>query len=141
MAPEIQPVLDPADHALMLTPDQLRNQNSKNLNVSFLRKTQYMSAQNARANDGFIQSKSRTSRIPSKSASTTDPQILPRDDPINIKRHVLKGFDIAYPETATRTPPNLTSQPTAAELTAWRTPTHPDNSALAPDRKSTRLNS
>ena len=127
MAPEIQPVLDPADHALMLTPDQLRNQNSKNVNVSFLRKTQYMTSQNARANDAFIRPNTRTSK-PTRRSSVPEPQIS-RDDPINIKRHVQKGFDVANPESASAQ--SLSAIP-SAELSAWRTPTHPDNPRLKP---------
>jgi RNA polymerase II-associated factor 1 len=127
MAPEIQPVLDPADHALMLTPDQLRNQNSKNVNVSFLRKTQYMTSQNARANDAFIRPNTRTSK-PTRRSSINEPQIA-RDDPINIKRHIQKGFDIAYPDTATS---QSLSTISSAELSAWRTPIHPDNPRLKP---------
>src|SRR2546423_3914889 len=127
MAPEIQPVLDPADHALMLTPDQLRNQNSKNVNVSFLRKTQYMTSQNARANDAFIRPSNRTSN-PTRRSSVTEPKIT-RDDPVNIKRHIQRGFDIANPDTAS--PQSLSAIP-SAELSAWRTPTHPDNPRLKP---------
>ena len=127
MAPEIQPVLDPADHALMLTPDQLRNQNSKNVNVSFLRKTQYMTSQNARANDAFIRPSTRASK-PTRKNSVTEPQIA-RDDPINIKRQIQKGFDIANPDTATS---QYLSTISSAELAAWRTPTHPDNPRLKP---------
>jgi hypothetical protein len=127
MAPEIQPVLDPADHALMLTPDQLRNQNSKNVNVSFLRKTQYMTSQNARANDAFIRPNTRTSK-PTRRSSVAEPQIA-RDDPINIKRQIQRGFDTANPDTAA--PQSLSTIP-SAELSAWRTPIHPDNPRLKP---------
>lgn len=128
MAPEIQPVLDPADHALMLTPDQLRNQNSKNVNVSFLRKTQYMNSQNARANDGFINPNRRPSKAANKSAASALDPTISRDDPINIKRHIQRGFDIAYP-TSSQIP---TLSITAADISAWRTPVHPDNSKLKP---------
>jgi hypothetical protein len=127
MAPDIQPVLDPADHALMLTPDQLRNQNSKNVNVSFLRKTQYMTSQNARANDAFIRPSTRTSK-PTRRSSVNEPQIA-RDDPINIKRHIEKSFEIANPDTTTS---ESLSTISSAELSAWRTPTHPDNPRLKP---------
>ena len=127
MAPDIQPVLDPADHALMLTPDQLRNQNSKNVNVSFLRKTQYMTSQNARANDAFIRPNTRTSK-PTRRSSVTEPQIA-RDDPLNIKRHIQKGFEIANSDSAM---PQSLSAVLPAELSAWRTPTHPDNPRLKP---------
>ena len=134
MAPEIQPVLDPADHQLMLTPEQLRNAGSKNVNVSFLRKTQYMTSQNARANDPLMRTTGRPGKGSTRSASTVEPQIISRDDPINIKPHIQKGFDIAYPESVPQYPPLTTkSAPsTAAEREMWLHPIHPDNQKLKP---------
>ena len=128
MAPEILPVLDPADHALMLTPEQLRNQNTKNLNVSFLRKTQYMSSQNARTNDPLMRSNARAARPINHAANGRQPQ-LARQDPLNIKRHIQKGFDLAYPDSTIE---GQGAIPTAAEREAWQTPTHPDNPRLKP---------
>ena len=131
MAPEIQPVLDPADHALMLTPEQLRNQDSKGTNVSFLRRTQYMSSHNARANDTLIRPNPRTIKSVSNSASHTE--ILARDDKENIRRNLQKGFDLAYPESAAYNGPEVQSQtPTTSEKEAWRNPVHPDNPSLKP---------
>jgi len=131
MAPEIQPVLDPADHALMLTPDQLKNQNSKTSNVSFLRRTQYMTSQNARANDPLMRTNARTSKATNKS-SLSNPQFA-RDDKENITRYIQKGFDIAYPESVPYNPPEAKATPsTDAERDAWRNPVHPDNARLKP---------
>lgn len=128
MAPEIQPLLDPADHALMLSIDQLKSQGAKN-NVSFLRKTQYMTAsQMARANDPFVRNTPRKTQE-TKTASVP----VARDDPENIKRHIQKGFDIAYPESVAYNPPKAKANPiTPQERDAWKNPVHPDNPRLKP---------
>ncbi|RMD44817.1 hypothetical protein DV735_g262, partial [Chaetothyriales sp. CBS 134920] len=50
-----------------------------------------------------------------------------------IKRHVQKGFDIAYPESIPYNPPETRSQPaTQAEREAWRKPKHPTNRNAVP---------
>ncbi|KAK4943021.1 hypothetical protein LTR10_017406 [Elasticomyces elasticus] len=130
MAPEIQPVLDPADHALMLSIDQLKSQGAKN-NVSFLRKTQYMTAaQMARANDPLLRTNARV-RKTSESKAAGAP--IARDDKENIKRHIQKGFDLAYPDSIAYNPPEAQANPiTPQEREAWRNPVHPDNPRLKP---------
>ncbi|KIV84803.1 hypothetical protein PV11_00560 [Exophiala sideris] len=130
MAPEIQPVLDPADHALMLSIDQLKSQGAKN-NVSFLRKTQYMTAaQMARANDPLLRTNARV-RKTSESKAAAAP--IARDDKENIKRHIQKGFDLAYPDSIAYNPPEAQANPiTPQEREAWRNPVHPDNPRLKP---------
>ena len=129
MAPDIIPVLDPADHALMLSPEQLKNQGSKTSNVSFLRKSQYMNAQNARAGDPLVRTNPRTQKPVGRSASLVEAQ-LARDDKENIRRQVQKGFDTAFPQDVR---PDTTSAPlTAVEKDAWENPTHPDNVRLKP---------
>jgi RNA polymerase II-associated factor 1 len=132
MAPEIQPVLNAADHALLLTPEQIRNRGASNTNVSFLRKTQYMTSQNARANDPLMRSASRSSKA--KSAAKTAEPAVSRDDPAYIKRHIQKGFDVAYPNSAAQFNSNsLKPLPvTASDRDAWRNPTHPSNPKLKP---------
>lgn len=131
MAPEIQPVLDAADHALLLTPEQIRNRGSSNTNVSFLRKTQYMTSQNARANDPLLRSTSRSTKA--NNASKTSEPAVSRDDPNYIKRFIQKGFDIAYPNSSTAANSLLKPLPiTASDRDAWRNPTHPSNPRLKP---------
>ncbi|KAL9106166.1 MAG: hypothetical protein Q9227_008758 [Pyrenula ochraceoflavens] len=136
LAPENPAPLDPADLALMATPDQLRNANSKSNHVSFLRRTQYItSSQAARAELG-----ARSSGLRPKSSKAMNQQKEPpiaKNDPVNIKRHIQKGFDIAYPESkqpdsagpesSSRGPP-----PSSAEIEAWKNPVHPDNPKLTP---------
>lgn len=131
MAPDFQPVLDPADHALLLTPEQIRNRGSSNANVSFLRKTQYMTSQNARANDPLMRSTPRSSN-PKNMTKSTEPAVS-RDDPTYIRRYIQKGFDIAYPNPLPPTNGTLAGLPvTASDRDAWRNPTHPSNPKLRP---------
>ncbi len=129
MAPEITPVLDPADQALMMSLDQLRSQGAKN-NVSFLRKSQYMTAsQNAKTNDPFM----RPSPRPQKTAAAKSVPQAPvsRDDPENIKRQIQKGFDLACSESALYRSKEAKANPiSAAEKEAWQNPQHPDNRKL-----------
>ena len=131
MAPEITPVLDPADQALMMSLEQLRSQGAKN-NVSFLRKSQYMTAsQNAKTNDPFM----RPSPRPQKTAAAKAPPPAPvsRDDPENIRRQIQKGFDLACPDSILYRTKEAKANPiTAAEREAWQNPQHPDNRKLDP---------
>src|ERR1700743_3420518 len=88
MAPEIAPVLDPADQALMMSLDQLKTQGAKN-NVSFLRKTQYMHAsQAAKTSDPFMRPSPRMQR--NVGPKPPPPVAISRDDPENIKRQIQK---------------------------------------------------
>src|ERR1700761_2932117 len=90
MAPEIAPVLDPADQALMMSLDQLKTQGAKN-NVSFLRKTQYMHAsQAAKTSEPFMRPSARAQR--NTAPKPPPPAPISRDDPENIKRQIQKGF-------------------------------------------------
>ncbi|EXJ90568.1 hypothetical protein A1O1_03671 [Capronia coronata CBS 617.96] len=132
MAPEVQPVLDPADHALMMTVEQLKSQGAKS-NVSFLRKTQYMtSTQMARATtDPFVRATPKARKISETNKMVPPP--VSRDDPENIKRHIQKGFDLAYPDSVPFNPPEARANPiTPQERDAWRNPVHPDNPRLQP---------
>lgn len=57
-----------------------------------------------------------------------------KDDPINIMRHIVKGFDIAYPQDAYKGEDNTENlrgaEVTDAELKAWSRPKHPTNPDL-----------
>ncbi|KAL2857526.1 hypothetical protein BJX68DRAFT_253044 [Aspergillus pseudodeflectus] len=127
MAPENPDPIDPADLPLLLTLDQLKNPAPKNANVSFLRRTQYISA-GIRAPDG-----PKVTPIRTKSRALDKKS---QDDPTYIKKYILKGFDIAYPQSK-HTGEDTASQmkglaPTKLEVDAWATPVHPDNPKLKP---------
>ena len=127
MAPEIQPVLDPEDAALMLTADQLKTQFARS-NVSFLRKTQYMTSGNSRIGDPLRQTNPRVKKPIENKPNAP----LARDDKENVKRHVQKGFDVAYPDSTPYNSEPSVQQPTPQERDAWRSPIHPENSKLKP---------
>ncbi|KAI2964707.1 hypothetical protein CBS147324_8404 [Aspergillus niger] len=127
MAPENPEPIDQADLALLMTPEQLKNPAPKNTNVSFLRRTQYISA-GLRAPDGPKVAPIRTKRGTDKTKS--------QDDPTYIKKYLQKGFDIAYPhskhvgeDTASKIKGHT---PTKLEHDAWAHPVHPDNPKLKP---------
>ncbi|KAI9934720.1 actin-like protein arp8 [Aspergillus wentii] len=128
MAPENPQPIDPADLPLLMNLDQLKNPAPKNTNVSFLRRTQYISA-GLRAPDGG-------KAIPTRARPRQDKNKVSQDDPAYIKRYIQKGFDIAHPEskhsgedTSSRIKGHT---PTKVELDAWAKPVHPDNPKLKP---------
>lgn len=129
MAPEQPPPVDTADLPLLMTLDQLKNPAPKNANVSFLRRTQYISA-GPRGADVIRLTALRTK------PRAQDKAKIPHDDPVYIKKYIQKGFDIAYPEsrhTGEDTAKRIKGHtPTKAELDAWATPVHPTNPKLKP---------
>ena len=97
--------------------------------VSFLRRTQYTAEDNNRT---------RTEKA-GNSAGAAGPRRkkqndASKDEPINILRSVIKGFDLANPEDAYRGPDtehNIRGHaPTLAETEAWKNPQHPTNPKL-----------
>lgn len=130
MAPENPPPIDPADLPLLIPLEQLRNPAPKNANVSFLRRTQYISS-GLRGPDNVKSTPGRGKSKPQAEKTKTSP-----DDPLYVKKYIVKGFDIAHPEskhsgedTANRIKGH---PPTKAELDAWAHPVHPDNPKLKP---------
>lgn len=128
MAPENPPPLDPADLPLLMTLDQLRNPAPKNSNVSFLRRTQYIASGGASRN---VDTKS--SVVPKPKTPKPKPS---RDDPVHIKKYILKGFDLAYPKSK-HTGEDTESRvrglsSTKADMDAWANPVHPDNPKAKP---------
>lgn len=135
MAPENPPPVDPADMPLLMSLEQMRNPAPKNSNVSFLRRTQYISSGTSRPAEGGTKNPAMRP-TEAKRAKPEQPPKPSRDDPTYIKKHIQKGFDIAYPEnkhTGEDTATNIKGlAPTKAELDAWATPVHPDNPKLKP---------
>jgi RNA polymerase II-associated factor 1 len=120
MAPEQPPMLEAEDQELLLSVDQIKKQSAAN-NVSFLRKTQYLSTSNSRAADPF------TKKAPVRRLSNAAPAAaIDRDDPENVKRHVQKGFDLAYPDSVAYNDPSVKGLPRSQqERNAWNQPVHP----------------
>lgn len=128
MAPENPQPIDPADLILLTKLDQLRNPAPKNVNVSFLRRTQHISVDRTATTASSSGGPAAVSR-PKKNKISVD-------DPKHVKKFVQKGFDIAYPEskhTGEDTESRIRGLPaTKAETDAWAKPVHPDNAKLKP---------
>lgn len=95
---------------------------------SFLRRTEYISSDaKARAEANATSAKS-VSKSPA-AQKLRKQKDSSKEDPMNILRHVIKGFDIANPED-TYSGPDTTTQfrgaaPNSAESEAWNRPKHP----------------
>ena len=131
MAPDTLPQLDPADAALLLSPEQLRNPGAKNANVSFLRRTQYISSGGGGTSSPAFRLPPSKSKVPKAAAPISQAQ---KEEPMYIKRYIQKGFDVAYPEdkhTGPETDASIRGLPaTAQEIEEWNNPVHPDNPRL-----------
>ncbi|KAG0639853.1 RNA polymerase II-associated [Tuber brumale] len=94
------PPIDPKDRLLMRPAAALGKTNARATgsagNVSFLRRTEYISAEQSRST---FKSGGNTERL--MAASRAKRASRPEDnDPVRILEAVLKGFDVANPETA-----------------------------------------
>nr|POE78670.1 rna polymerase ii-associated protein 1 like [Quercus suber] len=122
----------PADKAL-LKPLSALGKASATLNgVSFLRRTEYIATTNntqhfsSSTSKDLLRLKGDTKRR--KTAN------LDKEDPINILRNIVKGFDIAYPQDAYRGEDSTSAIRGApvsdVEARAWAQPKHPSNAKL-----------
>ena len=132
MAPLIPPPVHPRDKALLRPLASLGKPKSVSSGVSFLRRTEYISSEQGRSR--FESNTSRNlidSTGKSRKRKQTDAS---RDDPVNIMRSVVKGFDIAYPEDAYKGPDSGSNirgaAPSQAEIAAWKKPKHPSKPGL-----------
>ena len=86
-----------------------------------MRRSQYIAEDRSRPEQVSV-------RQPSTSVKRR-PQDKSKEDPINILRSTIKGFDIANPESAYKGPDtakDIRGQPaTPAEIDAWKNPKHP----------------
>ncbi|WPH02931.1 Hypothetical protein R9X50_00580100 [Acrodontium crateriforme] len=117
-----KPQLHPADKALLRPLASLGKANVVGA-VSFLRRTEYTSSQ------GTQHFASSTSKDLLRVKNDKRSRVTNKDDPINIIRHIVKGFDIAYPKDAYRGEDSETkirgAAPTDEEVRAWAKPKHP----------------
>lgn len=122
------PPIHPKDKNLLRPISELGKPKFSAAGHSFLRRTEYISSEaKARAEANANAAKtSAKHKIPSKFRKQIDAS---KEDPMNVLRHVVKGFDLANPEDA-YTGPDSTSNirgavPTTAESEAWKRPRHP----------------
>lgn len=125
------PPLSAADRALMRPPNQLGKGNtSAAQGISFLRRTEYSTSHTSGGMKFESSSSSNTMRI-RKKRRAGDTSV---DDPINITRHIVKGFNIAYPADAYNGPDSAenlrAADTTPEERMAWKAPKNPHNPNL-----------
>ena len=129
MAPLAIPPVHPKDKNLLRPLSELGKPKHAPGGYSFLRRTEYISSEQSRPRpDSSIKTPSKTFVKPRKPADTSN------DEPINILRSAIKGFDVAYPHdayTGPDTEENIRGAvPSPAELEAWNNPKHPSNPEL-----------
>jgi RNA polymerase II-associated factor 1 len=125
------PPLSAADRALMRPPNALgKGTSSTATGISFLRRTEYSTSHTTGGMKFESSSSSNTMRIRKKRRGG-DTSI---DDPINIARHIVKAFNIAYPADAYNgqdSAENLrAAETTPEERAAWKAPKNPRNPSL-----------
>jgi RNA polymerase II-associated factor 1 len=125
------PPLSAADRALMRPPNMLgRGNSTAATGTSFLRRTEYSTSHTTGGMKFESSSSSNTMRIRKKRRGG-DTSV---DDPINIARHIVKGFNIAYPADAYNgqdSAENLrAADATPEERAAWKAPKNPKNPNL-----------
>jgi len=124
--------IHPHDRALLRPLAALGKSNAANGGVSFLRRTEYISS-----NQGQNRFESSTSKDLLRLRS--DPKRrrkgnVNKEHPLNILKHVVKGFDVAYPRDA-YAGEDSTERVRGAEITeadakAWTNPKHPSRPEL-----------
>lgn len=97
---------------------------------SFLRRTEYISSEQSRPR---LESSAAKTAVKS-TIKSRKPIDSSKDDPINILRTAIKGFDIANPKDAYTGPDSKANirgaNPSPAELEAWNNPKHPSKHGL-----------
>ncbi|KAL8953940.1 MAG: hypothetical protein Q9222_000227 [Ikaeria aurantiellina] len=131
-APLIPPPVHPRDKNLLRPLSELGKPKYQGGGISFLRRTEYISSDTARA---------RSEAAPKNTPKSPGPKLrkpvdTSKDDPVNVLRAVVKGFDIAHPNDAYTGPDTKDNvkglEPTPAETDAWNNPKHPLKSNLRP---------
>ena len=129
-APLSIPPVHPRDKPLLRPLSEIGKLKYATGGHSFLRRTEYIATGDARTRDNI------NNRNLTKPSNKKRKQVdTSKDDPVNILRATVKGFDIAHPEDAYTGPDGENnrirgSEPTPAETEAWKRPRHPTNPEL-----------
>jgi RNA polymerase II-associated factor 1 len=139
-APAHPPPVHAGDKPLLRPLATLGKPNSQSASVSFLRRTEYISAEAGRSryesstSRSLMASSGRNTQQWRKKRRLDEDENDPTMANINMIRNIVKGFDIAYPHEAYNGPDTMTqirgAVPTTQELAAWNTPRHPANPHL-----------
>lgn len=120
---EHPPPIDPADRPLLRPLATIGKPVAISAGVAFLRRTEYISQSGAKRSDS---NNAALRAPPSRPKPRPD---VNKDDPINILRSIVKGFDIAYPSDAYTGADSSTNlkgaQAAPAEKQSWAKPRHP----------------
>lgn len=129
-APPIIPPINPKDKNLLRPLSELGKPKHAPGGYSFLRRTEYISSEQSRPRLDSSASKA-PAKAPLKFRKPTD---TTKDEPVNVLRAAVKGFDIANPKDAyigPDTKENIRGAvPSPAELEAWKNPKHPSKPEL-----------
>ena len=127
-APLAIPPIHPKDKNLLRPLSELGKPKFSTGGHSFLRRTEYISSEakaraEANASAAKASSKTPTTKLARRQTDVT------KEDPMNILRHVIKGFDLANPEDEYKGQDDSShlrgAQSTPAEVEAWKRPRHP----------------
>ncbi|KAF2135919.1 uncharacterized protein K452DRAFT_280807 [Aplosporella prunicola CBS 121167] len=128
--------LHPHDRALLRPLSTLGKPSSVTAGVSFLRRTEYITASGLRmdssgAGSAALRGPERARQAARKKRLQTDAE---KNEPVNILRNIVKGFDVAHPEDAYKGPDttsNLRAEDVSREeRNAWLNPKHPSRPDL-----------
>jgi RNA polymerase II-associated factor 1 len=127
MAPPGSRVTNPRDKALLKPLNALGKPASASEQVSFLRRTEYAASSSPQMfASGSSKDLLRLRNDPKRNTKARD-----KEDPINILKNIVKGFDIAYPQDAHKGEDSAENIRGAAvtteEIKAWANPKHPTN--------------
>lgn len=124
------PPLCAADRALMRPPNALGKSTNNAAGISFLRRTEYITSSTTGKSNFESSNMANTMRL-RKKRRAADTSV---DDPTNIARHILKGFNIAYPADAYNGQDSAERLRAAdispEERLAWKQPKNPRNPNL-----------
>jgi len=120
-------ITNPRDNALLKPLSALGKPASASEQVSFLRRTEYAASSSPQMfASGSSKDLLRVKNDPKRSTKARD-----KEDPLNILKNIVKGFDIAYPQDAHKGEDSAESIRGAAvtteEVKAWAKPKHPTN--------------
>ena len=125
-APLVPPTVHPRDRNLLRPLKTLGKPKNELADISFLRRTQYIGHDNR----GPVEQMGRGPAGKVKRRKTD----VSKDDPQTILRSVIKGFDVANPDSTYKGPDTPDAirglQPSIAEMDAWKNPKHPSKSHL-----------
>ncbi|KAF2473513.1 Paf1-domain-containing protein [Lindgomyces ingoldianus] len=128
--PAPYPQLHPQDRALLRPPNALGKPTASSAGVSFLRRTEYITSMTTSSSRFESSNSSNTMRVRGKRRRGETSE----DNPTHIIKHIIKGWNLAYPSDA-YTGPETSAQLRGAEISpeekqAWKNPKHPSKTGL-----------